>query len=236
MSSLFLSTKNMSNIIVGNGSTPRGGTLTAITAVALILILMASPVILSKTATEAFAAPLNLKSKKDCEHIQFQRLTTHGTTTTDSAITISTSKHKYSVQVDYSYDSGTFDVVYYKNVGAKDPRGPVVFPAGKTITITFETTETISKVNKIVTLYDHNVSDCDILLFGHVKDSDKLDLKILNVEQTPGSPSWLLNTKLTVQVPDASDVPKHFTKLGIQVETSPESRDFYLISNGVHVR
>ena len=40
---------------------------TAIT-VALILILMASPVILSTTTQEAFAAPIN---NKDCKDIQF---------------------------------------------------------------------------------------------------------------------------------------------------------------------
>lgn len=220
----------MSNIIAGNGGGRGVDATAAITAVTLILILMASPVILTTTTTKAFAAPI---SDKDCKDIQFQPLTTYGTTTTDSAITIGTPRHEYSVQVDYSIVSGTFEGVYLKNVGAKDPRGPVVLPAGKTITITFETTEYVSKADKIVTLYRHNVSDCDILLFRPV---DRLDLKILNVEQTPGSPSWLLKTKLTVQVPDASDVPKHFTKLGIQVETSPESRDFYLISNGVHVR
>jgi hypothetical protein len=60
----------MSNIIAGNGGSGRGCAVTtkAITVVALILILMASPVILA-TTTEAFAAPF--KSNTNCTPLQF---------------------------------------------------------------------------------------------------------------------------------------------------------------------
>ena len=49
---------NMSNIIAGNRGRGAAAVTTAIT-VSLILILMASPVILSTTTQEAFAAPIS---------------------------------------------------------------------------------------------------------------------------------------------------------------------------------
>jgi hypothetical protein len=121
--------------------------------------------------------------------------------------------------------------VYYKNVGADDPRGRILLPAGNTITITHRTQEGPG----VVTLYNHKVSDCQILL-GHVQDKDNMILKIVSIEQTLDTPSFN-EFAVTVQVPDASDVVgKHFTKLGIQFKLNPEVREYHLISNGVQVR
>lgn len=42
-------------------------------------------------------------------------------------------------------------------------------------------------------------------------------------------------TKLTVRVPDASEVDKHFTKLNVQFPYEPEAQGYYIISHRVQV-
>ena len=224
----------MSNIIAGN-SGGRGGAAvtTAITAVTLILILMASPVLLAATTTttEAFAAPLNLKSKKDCKDIQIGTFEGYwfARPYIDKTVTIATSKHEYPVQIDYFRVSNDEGPTYYKNVGAKDPKGPVLIPGGKTITVTLQTQEYIGGGD--IVLYKHKVSDCQILL-GQVPASDKIYLKIVSVEGDR-EPE---NFKATVQVPNFSDVVgEQFTKLGVQFKYNPEVREYHIISNRVHV-
>ena len=61
-----------------------------------------------------------------------------------------------------------------------------------------------------VSLYNDKV--CDNQTFGgrNVEDKDKMALKIVSIEETDELPTI---AKLTVRVPDASDVDKHFTKL-----------------------
>jgi len=157
-------------------------------------------------------------------------------TQVDNRVTIVTPQHEYPVKIDYFRDSGD-EVIYFKNVGAEDPKGPVLIPGGETITITLQTNEPISGnyygYRTHVTLYNDKVSDCQILLSGSVKDTDKMDLKIVSIEQSNKSPI----VKLTLQAPDASDiVGNHFTKLGVQFPYSPEGQEYYLISNSVNVR
>ena len=217
----------MSNIIAGNG---RGGRVAAATAitVALILILMASPVILTTTTTKAFAAPI---SNKDCKDIQFRPYESSSfySKQADHTLTIGTSQHEYSVDIDYVIISNTDDSSYLKNVAAKDPRGRVLLPAGGTINITLVTQEGGGNVF----LYNDKVSDCQILL-GHVQDKDKMVLKTVSIELSDDFPTI---AKQTVQVPDASDVVgKHFTKLGIQLKYNPEVHEYWLISHRVQVR
>jgi hypothetical protein len=55
----------------------------------------------------------------------------------------------------------------------KDPKGPVLLPAGETITITLQTPQGLNHAGGHVILYKHNVSDCQILL-GHVQDKDTI--------------------------------------------------------------
>jgi hypothetical protein len=83
-----------------------------------------------------------------------------------------------------------------------------------------------------VTLYNHKVSDCGTFL-GPEKDEDKMDLEIVSMEEGDELPR---TTKLTVQVPDASDVDKHFTKLLVSFPLGPEHEEYYLISGRVQVR
>jgi hypothetical protein len=216
----------MSNIIAGNG---RGGRVAAATAitVALILILMASPVILTTTTTKAFAAPI---SNKDCKDIQFRPYESSSfySKQADHTLTIGTSQHEYSVDIDYVIISNTDDSSYLKNVAAKDPRGRVLLPAGGTINITLVTQEGGGNVF----LYNDKVSDCQILL-GHVQDKDKMVLKTVSIELSDDFPTI---AKQTVQVPDASDVVgKHFTKLGIQLKYNPEVHEYHIISHRVQV-
>jgi hypothetical protein len=218
---------NMSNIIAGNGGSGRGCTATAIT-VALILMVVSSPAILA--TTEAFAAPL---SKKDCRDIQFRTFEdSFASKYSGRTVTIGTSQHEYSVKIDYfKVEDDFLGYVLYKNVGAKDPKGRVLLPGGETITITLQTQEGVSSVGGHIFLYEHKVSDCQILL-GHVKDSDKIDLKIVSAEYSFETDI----AKITVQVPDASDVVgKHFTKLGVLFELNPEVREYHLISHRVQV-
>ena len=211
----------MSNIAVGNGG--RGGAATAIT---IALILMASPVILT---TDTFAAPI---SNKDCKDIQFRALESSSySTKAGNTITIGTSQDEYSVKIDYFKDSGD-EVLYFKNVAAKDPRGGVLLPGGETITITLQTNEPISNGYRTsVTLYNDKVCDYETFSGINVKDTDKMALKIVSIEQTDESPI----VKVTVRVPDASDIDKHLTKLNVQFPYSPEAQEYYLISHRVQV-
>jgi hypothetical protein len=216
----------MSNIIAGNGG-GRDGAATAIT-VALILMMISSPAIF--TTTEASAAPL---SKKDCRDIQFRTFEgSFPSKYSDKTVTIGTLQDEYSVRIDYfKVEDDLLGYTYYKNVGAEDPKGRVLLPGGETITITLLTDEGLSRVGGHVFLYKHKVSDCQILL-GHVKDSDKIDLKIVSVERS-FEPQI---AKITVQVPEASDVVgKHFTKLGVQFRLFPEVQEYHLISGKVRV-
>jgi hypothetical protein len=208
----------MSNIAVGNGG--RGGAVTAIT---VALILMASPAIL--TTTEAFAAS---ESNEYCKDIQFQTLKSPYI---DNVITIGTSQDEYSVDIDYFKDSGD-EVVYFKNVAADDPPGDVLLPGGETITITLQTNEPISNGYRTsVTLYNDKVCDYETFSGINVKDTDKMALEIVSIEQTDESPI----VKVTVRVPDASDVDNHLTKLNVQFPYSPEAQEYYLISDSVQV-
>jgi hypothetical protein len=208
-----------------------GGAATAIT-VALILIMTSSSPAFLTTTEDAFAAPKS--NNKDCKDIQFRTFESSSfySTKAGNTITIGTSQDEYSVKIDYFKDSGD-EVVYFKNVAAKDPPGHVLLPGGETITITLQTNKEITGGYRThVTLYNDKVCDCQILLSGRVKDTDKMDLKIVSIEQSNNSPI----VKLTLQVPDASDVVgKNFTKLGVQFPYSPEGQEYYLISNGVHV-
>jgi hypothetical protein len=218
----------MSNIIVGNGGRGRGGAAATAITVSLILILMASPVILTTTTTKAFAAPI---SNKDCKDIQFRPYESSSfySKQADHTLTIGTSQHEYSVDIDYVIISNTDDSSYLKNVAAKDPRGRVLLPAGGTINITLVTQEGGGNVF----LYNDKVSDCQILL-GQVQDKDKIGLKTVSIELSDDFPSI---AKQTVQVPDASDVVgKHFTKLGIQLKYNPEVHEYFVISHRVQVR
>jgi hypothetical protein len=216
----------MSNIIAGNG----GGRGSAAAAITVALILMvSSPAIL--TTTEASAAPL--KSKKDCNGIQIGTFeqSYFANAYSDRTVTIGTSQHEYSVKIDYFKVTNDDGYTYLKNVGAEDPKGRVLLPGGETITITLQTQQGLSHVGGHVFLYKHKVSDCQILL-GHVQDKDKMDLKIVSVEQNVHTE----NAKITVQVPEANDVVgKHFTKLGIQFPLYPDLKEYHLISNRVQV-
>jgi hypothetical protein len=214
----------MSSIIVGNGARGR-----AATAITLALILMASPAILT---TEAFAAPI---SNKDCKDIQFRALESSSySTKAGNTITIGTSQDEYSVKIDYFKDSGD-EVLYFKNGAAKDPTGSVLLPAGETITITLQTNEPISGAyhgyRTSVTLYNDKVCDYETFSGINVKDTDKMALEIVSIEQTDESPI----VKVTVRVPDASDVDKHLTKLNVQFPLSPEAQEYYIISHGVQL-
>jgi hypothetical protein len=212
----------MSNIALGNGG--RGGAATAIT---IALILMASPAILIK---DAFAAPI---SNEDCKDIQFRALESSPySTKAGNTITIGTSQEEYSVKMDYFKDSGD-EVLYFKNVAAEDPGGQVLLlPGGETITITLQTNEPISNAYRTsVTLYNDKVCDYETFSGINVKDTDKMALKIVSIEQTDESPI----VKVTVRVPDASDVDKHLTKLNVQFPFSPEAQEYYIISHSVQV-
>jgi hypothetical protein len=213
----------MSNIIAGNGG--RGCAATAIT---VALILMASSPAILTTTQEAFAAPI---SNKDCKDIQFRPYESSSfySKQADHTLTIGTSQHEYSVDIDYVIISNTDDSSYLKNVAAKDPRGRVLLPAGGTINITLVTQEGGGNVF----LYNDKVSDCQILL-GQVQDKDKIGLKTVSIELSDDFPSI---AKQTVQVPDASDVVgEHFTKLGIQLKYNPEVQEYFIISHRVQVR
>ena len=222
----------MSNVAVGNGG--RGSAAAAATAITVALILMmasSSPAIL--TTTEAFAAPIS--NNKDCGDIQFLPLESSSySTKAGNTITIGTSQDEYSVKMDYFKDSGT-ELQYFKNVGAKDPRGHVLLPRGETITITLQTNEPISGTyhgfRTSVTLYNDKVSDCETFRGINVKDTDKMALEIVSIEQTDESPI----VKVTARVPDASGVDKHLTKLNVQFPNSPETQEYYIISNRVQV-
>ena len=213
----------MSNIIAGNGGR-RGCAATAIT-VALILVMASSPAILTTTEASTTSG-----GNAYCNDIQFRTFesASYYSSIADDTITIETSQDKYSVKIDYFKDSGD-EVMYFKNVAAKDPRGRVLLPGGETITITLQTNEPISNGYRTsVTLYNDKVSDCETFRGINVKDTDKMALEIVSIEQTDERPRIV---KVTVRVPDASDVDKHFTKLNVQFPFSPEAQEYYLISD-----
>jgi hypothetical protein len=134
------------------------------------------------------------------------------------------------VEIDYYVDTGGFaQNPYYKNVAADEPTGDVLLPGGETITITLRTVETITSFGTHVTLYDNKVSDCKILL-GLAKEKDKIDFEFVDVQQIDE-----FTVQLTVRVPDATDIDKDFTKLGVQFPSTPESNDYYLMFNRVVV-
>ena len=215
----------MSNIIAGNGG-GRGCAATAIT-VALILMMVSSPAILTTTEATTISG-----GNAYCNDIQFRALESSSySTKAGNTITVGTSQDKYSVKIDYFKDSGD-EVLYFKNIAAKDPRGRVLLPGGETITITLQTNEPISNGYRTsVTLYNDKVCDYETFRGINVKDTDKMALEIVSIEQTDESPI----VKVTVRVPDASDVDKHLTKLNVQFPYSPEAQEYYLISHRVQV-
>jgi hypothetical protein len=198
------------------GSIERATTLTLSVTIALVLM---APAILM---TGAFAAPIK---NNDCKDIQFQPIEL------DKAITIETLQDEYTVELDYYVDTGGFDPdPYHRNVAADDPTGDVLLPGGETIVITLQSVEdSSSRFFGTYALYDYKVSDCEILL-GLTKDKNKIDLEFVNVQQIDD-----FTFQLTFRVPDASNIGKHFTKLGIQFSSTPESNEYYLISNRVLV-
>jgi hypothetical protein len=216
----------MSNIIAGIG----GGRGCAATAITVALILMASsPAIL--TTTEASAAS---GGNEYCNDIQFRSLesVSYYSRMADDTITIETSQDEYSVKIDNALDSGD-ELVWFKNVGAKDPRGRVLLPGGEIITITLPTDGPLFDSGTRVTLYNHKVTDCETFLGQYyVEDRDKMAFEIVGIEEGDELPG---TTKLTVRVPDASDVDKHFTKLNVQFPYEPEVQGYYIISHRVQV-
>lgn len=215
----------MSSIIVGNG----GGRGRAATAITVALILMALPAIL--ITTEASKAS---GGSEYCNDIQFRTFesASYYSRIADDTITIETSQGKYSVKIDNALDSGD-ELVWFKNVGAKDPRGRVLLPGGEIITITLPTDGPLFDAGTRVTLYNHKVTDCETLL-GHiyVEDRDKMAFEIVSMEEGDELPG---TTKLTVRVPDASEVDKQFTKLNVQFPYEPEAQGYYIISHRVQV-
>src|SRR5919199_1252710 len=157
----------------------------AIFLVVVVLVGLASSQAAILTSKEAFAVSKS-NNNKDCKDIQFRTFEQDSFVNgfSDKAITIGTPKDEYSVKIDYFQDSGT-ELVYYKNVAAKDPPGDVLPPGGKTIIITLQTNEPISGdyygYRTHVTLYNDKVSDCQILHFGQVKDEDKMALKVVSI-------------------------------------------------------
>jgi hypothetical protein len=216
----------MSRIAVGIGG--RGSAATAIT-VALIL-MASSPAIL--TTTEASKAS---GGSEYCNDIQFRTFesASYYSRIADDTITIETSQGKYSVKIDNALDSGD-ELVWFKNVGAKDPRGPVVLPGGEIITITLPTDGPLFDAGTRVTLYNHKVTDCETFLGQYyVEDRDKMAFEIVSMEEGNELPG---TTKLTVRVPDVSDVDEHFfTKLNVQFPYEPEVQGYYIISHRVQV-
>jgi hypothetical protein len=214
----------MSNITVGNGG--RG---CAVTAITVMLILMASsPAILIRTEASKASG-----GSEYCNDIHFRTFesASYYSGIEDDTITIETSQGNYSVKIDNALDSGD-ELVWFKNVDAKDPRGPVVLPGGEIITITLPTDGPLFDAGTRVTLYNHKVTDCETFLGQYVKDTDKMALKIISIEETDELPG---TAKLTVQVPDASEVDEHFTKLNVQFPYEPEVQGYYIISHRVQV-
>ena len=161
---------NMSKIIAGNGG--RGVAAATAITVALILMVVSSPAILAQQ--QKHLQPLI--SNKDCKDIQFGTFEQgFASKHSGKTVTIGTSQDEYSVKIDYfKVEDDIIGYMYYKNVGAKDPKGRVLLPGGETITITLQTQEGLNRVGGHVFLYKHKVSDCQILL-GHVQDKDKMD-------------------------------------------------------------
>jgi len=215
----------MSNIIAGNAG--RGCAATAIT-VALILMMASSPAILTTTEATTISG-----GNAYCNDIQFRTFesATYYSKLTDDTITIETSQDKYSVDIDYFKDSGDV-VVYYKNVAADDPPANVVLPAGEIITITLPHDGALFDSPTSVTLYNDEVTDCETFRGEYVDATDKMALEIISIEEGDELPG---TAKLTVRVPDASEVVKDFTKLNVQFPYGAEVQEYYLISDSVQV-
>ena len=215
----------MSNIIAGNGG--RGVAATAIT-VALILMMASSPAILTTTEATTISG-----GNAYCNDIQFRTFesATYYSKLTDDTITIETSQDKYSVDIDYFKDSGDV-VVYYKNVAADDPPANVVLPAGEIITITLPHDGALFDSPTSVTLYNDKVTDCETFIKQYVEATDKMEFEIVSIEEGDELPG---TAKLTVRVPDASEVVKDFTKLNVQFPYGAEVQEYYLISDSVQV-
>jgi hypothetical protein len=227
----------MSRIAVRIGGGTAAAATTAITIALILILMMASPAVILTTTTEAFAAASKSNNNnKDCKDIPLYTFEqdSYARQRSGNTITIGTPQPEYSVKIDYIRISNTDDYSYYKNLEANDPRGRALLPAGKTISITLQTDEEPLEGHggTYVTLYNDKVSDCDIIGFGHIEAQDMVNLKIIGYEQDSGSKI----VKLTVQVPDATGIDKHFTKLGVQFPINPEVKEFYLISHKVHVR
>jgi hypothetical protein len=214
----------MSNIIAGNGG--RGCAAAAIT---VALILMASlPAILTTTEASTISG-----GNEYCNDIQFRTFesSSYYSRMADDTITIETSQGKYSVKIDYAKDSGD-EVVYFKNADAKDPRGRVVLPGGGIINITVPTYGPLFDSPTSVTLYNHKVTDCETFRGQYVEDRDKMAFEVVSIEETD---ELSKTAKLTVRVPDASEVDKHLTKLNVQFPYQPEVQGYYIISHRVQV-
>ena len=56
--------------------------------------------------------------------------------------------------------------------------------------------------------------------------------QIISIEEGDEVPN---TTKLTVRVPDASDMDEDFTKLNVQFPYEPEAQGYYIISDRVQV-
>jgi hypothetical protein len=217
----------MSNIITGN-SGGRGSTaVTAITA-ALILMMVSSPAFLTTTEATTISG-----GNAYCNDIQFRTFesATYYSKLTHDTLTIETSQDKYSVDIDYFRDSEDV-VVFYKNVAAEDPPGNVLLPGGEIITITLPHGGALEDSPTSVTLYDDEVTDCETFQGIYVEDIDKLALEIISIEETDEVPS---TAKLTVRVPDASEVDERLTKLNVQFPFGAEVQEYYLISDSVQI-
>ena len=106
------------------------------------------------------------------------------------------------MDIDYFKDSGDV-VVYYKNVAADDPPGNVLLPAGEIITITLPHDGALFDSPTSVTLYNDEVTDCETFQGRYVEATDKMAFEIVSIEEGDELPR---TAKLTVRVPDASDV------------------------------
>jgi Ca2+-binding RTX toxin-like protein len=215
----------MSNIIAGNG----GGRGAAAIAITVALILMASlPAIL--TTTEASTATGGNEYCNDIQYRTFESATYYSKLT-DDTITIETSQDEYSVDIDYFKDSGDV-VVYYKNVAAEDPPGNVLLPAGEIITITLPHHGALDDSPTRVTLFNDKVTDCETFRGEYVEATDRMAFEIISIEETGELPR---TAKLTVRVPDASEVVEDFTKLNVQFPYGAEVQEYYIISDSVQV-
>lgn len=186
--------------------------------------LMAMLVLGFSLFPQAYAAS---KTDRGCKTIQFH------TFESNTAITVRTSQDEYSIKIDYFQDTGGFTPdPYFKNIVAADDdlaSDDVSLLGGEMITVTFRTVEEISNFGTYVTLYDNKVSDCEILLVD-VKEKDRVDFEIVDVQQIDE-----FTVQLSVLVPEASVLDKNFTKLVVEFPSTPESTEYYIVSDSVQV-